>query len=114
MAKPKIQTLKPRIAAANTSRCQTMAGGWRTSEMTAAQRGYDYRWQKARADYLSRNPLCVMCKARGVVTLATVVNHIEPHRGDQHLFWSEENWESLCKRHHDSDAQKRDNQSPHR
>ena len=41
----------------------------------------------------------------GRVTVATVVNHKVPHRGDQELFWSEENWEALCKRHHDSDAQ---------
>jgi 5-methylcytosine-specific restriction protein A len=25
-----------------------------------------------------------------------VVDHIIPHRGDQALFWDEENWQPLC------------------
>lgn len=104
--KPKIQTLKPRITAVTTSRVQTMAGGWRTSEMTSAQRGYDYKWQKARAGYLRVHPLCVMCQARGDVTLATVVDHIVPHRGDKTLFWAEANWQSLCSTHHSRDKQR--------
>lgn len=27
----------------------------------AAARGYDYRWQKFRAEYLARNPYCARC-----------------------------------------------------
>lgn len=68
---------------------------------TAAQRGYGSRWQKARATYLHKNPLCVECLKEKRVTLATVVDHIIPHRGDQAKFWdSEHNWQSLCARHH--------------
>jgi 5-methylcytosine-specific restriction endonuclease McrA len=33
---------------------------------------------------------------------ASVVDHKIPHRGDQVLFWSEDNWQPLCKRCHDS------------
>lgn len=33
---------------------------------------------------------------------ATVVDHIVPHRGDDRLFWDEENWQALCKNCHDS------------
>ena len=72
---------------------------------TSAQKGYGYRWQKARATYLAHNPLCVMCEKDGRVTLATVVDHKIPHKGDQQLFWDSGNWQSLCKRHHDSDKQ---------
>lgn len=68
---------------------------------TAAERGYDSRWRKARQMYLNRNPLCVMCREEGRLTPATVVDHIKPHRGDKTLFWDEDNWQSLCKQCHD-------------
>ena len=51
------------------------------------------------------HPLCVMCQADGRVEPATVVDHIKPHRGDSAMFWDRSNWQSLCKRHHDSDKQ---------
>jgi 5-methylcytosine-specific restriction protein A len=70
----------------------------------ARQRGYDRRWQKARAAYLRENPLCVKCldETPPRDELATVVDHIIDHKGDQELFWDRNNWQSLCKRHHDS------------
>ena len=38
-----------------------------------------------------------MCEEQGRVTLATVVDHIEPHRDDLELFWDRENnWQGLC------------------
>lgn len=67
----------------------------------AVERGYDSRWRKARAAFLQRNPLCAECRKNGVLTPATVVDHIIPHRGDQKLFWDEENWQPLCKNCHD-------------
>lgn len=73
---------------------------------TSAQKGYGYRWQKARLHYLAAHPLCVMCEQKGITTLATVVDHKTPHRGDKQLFWDSGNWQSLCKRHHDSDKQR--------
>ena len=41
---------------------------------------------------------------------ATVVDHIIPHKGDSDLFWDESNWQSLCKRCHDSFKQKEEKQ----
>jgi len=74
---------------------------------SARARGYTHRWDKARATYLRSHPLCVMCEREGRVTAATVVDHIVPHRGDQRLFWDvENNWQSLCKSHHDSAKQR--------
>lgn len=67
----------------------------------AAYRGYDRKWREARAAYLRRHPLCVQCQKEGRLTAATVVDHIIPHRGDQYLFWDQENWQSLCKDCHD-------------
>lgn len=67
---------------------------------TAAERGYDARWRKARAAYLRAYPLCVECEASGKLERATVVDHVIPHRGDAALFWNRANWQSLCATHH--------------
>ncbi len=61
------------------------------SRGTAAQRGYNHRWRKARAYYLSKNPICVRCNG-----IANVVDHITPHKGDYSLFWDRDNWQPLC------------------
>lgn len=87
------------------------AGSWRTSEQTSAQRGYGYKWQQARAQFLREHPLCVMCQAAGQVEAATVVDHITPHRGDQSLFWRRSNWAPLCAHHHSSEKQREENRS---
>ena len=68
---------------------------------TAAQRGYGYRWQRARATFLAEYPLCRECEGMGIIKPATVVDHIIPHKGDHGLFWDQGNWQPLCKRHHD-------------
>lgn len=67
----------------------------------STKRGYDSKWRKARARYLKVHPLCVRCQEKGILTKATVVDHIVPHRGDKTLFWDESNWQSLCKKCHD-------------
>ena len=69
---------------------------------SAASRGYNSRWRKARETWLRRHPLCVRCQATGDVTAATVVDHIVPHKGDSALFWNTGNWQSLCKPCHDA------------
>ncbi len=58
---------------------------------TARQRGYNHDWQKARLEWLHYHPACAMCGAP-----ATLVDHIEPHRGDKQKFWDWRNWQSLC------------------
>jgi len=67
---------------------------------SASQRGYNSRWQRARLAYLRAHPLCVKCRAEGRVEVATVVDHIIPHRGDWELFWDRDNWQSLCETCH--------------
>ena len=54
---------------------------------SAAERGYGADWRKARKQFLARNPLCNACMKQGVLTPATIVDHITPHRGDPQLFW---------------------------
>lgn len=107
-----LRTLKPKLQVLDTRRVPTMqAGSWRTEGMTSTRRGYGYKWQKAREAFLRENPLCVMCTAQGVVTVATVVDHITPHRGDQSLFWRRSNWQSLCSTHHSRDKQREEARS---
>lgn len=76
---------------------------WRKDKRKTAERGYGGRWQRERIAFLSANPLCVMCLAENRVEPATVVDHIDPHRGDQDVFWDMSRWQSLCTRHHNSD-----------
>lgn len=80
---------------------QVNLDSWRSGK-TTAERGYGGRWQRLRLVFLNKNPLCVYCKANGKVTAANVVDHIEPHKGDQSLFWNEANWQALCSYCHDN------------
>ena len=73
------------------------------------------RWSKARARHLGEHPYCVYCEAEGRrFTMATVVDHIEPHRGDPVKFWDPGNWQSLCKTHHDAAKQAEEKGAPPR
>lgn len=77
---------------------------------SANERGYTAAWQRARAGWLRLHPLCKACEQSNRVEAANVVDHIVPHRfkqamdsGDaeriaraKELFWSKDNWQSLC------------------
>ncbi len=92
----------------------------KAKKLTAAAKGYGYRWQLARADHLRRSPLCVFCLREDRAVAASVVDHITaPRLGDAkqsgdperianawRLFWDRSNWQSLCKRCHDSTKQR--------
>ena len=107
MSKPRLQTLKPRLQTVPSTTRTLTPGSWR-GDKSASERGYGWRWQQARDQFLKDNPLCVMHKADGYTVVATVVDHIKAHRGDQELFWNKGNWQSLCKSCHDTHAQRRD------
>ena len=62
------------------------------------------RWKATRKHQLSIEPLCRMCREDGRYTPATVVDHIEPHKGDIAKFYGGP-FQSLCKLHHDSTKQ---------
>ncbi|MGE8338123.1 HNH endonuclease [Pseudomonas laurylsulfatiphila] len=98
----RLKTLGSRVKEGAGSRLKTInPDSWR-SDKTSTQRGYGYKWQKARERYLRDHPLCVYCARQGLTAAAGVVDHKVPHRGDQSLFWDESNWQSLCKPCHDS------------
>lgn len=63
-------------------------------------------WKELRLDHLAKEPLCVFCLKEGKLTPATVVDHIQAHKGDIRLFFDPDNLQSLCKLHHDSAKQK--------
>jgi 5-methylcytosine-specific restriction protein A len=75
---------------------------------SSTARGYGSRWQRARLVYLDDHPLCCWCERQGKIEPATVVDHIKAHRGDPQLFWSQDNWQPLCKPHHDRHKQRQD------
>lgn len=80
------------------------------------------RWRKGRLAHLAREPLCRICRQRGVLNDGSltaggepqtdprrrflVVDHIVPHRGDMVLFWDAMNWQTLCPDHHDITKQR--------
>ncbi len=67
------------------------------------------RWKRDRRAFLTRNPLCRMCEAVGRTELATVVDHITPHKGDPVLFFDQSNWQPLCKTDHDAAKAEQEN-----
>ena len=88
-AHPSCDTLVPK------GRCKAHERKKDLERGTASQRGYGALWQRARKAHLSRHPLCAECKRNGRDEIATVVDHVIPHRGDRELFWKGP-WESLC------------------
>ncbi len=87
-------------------------GAMQQPRPSARERGYTWRWEKARAGFLASHPLCRMCQETGRITAASVVDHIKAHKGDQTLFWDKANWQSLCKPHHDSTKQREERGRP--
>jgi 5-methylcytosine-specific restriction protein A len=88
---PKTHHALGHVPAVRAWKADYLRRGTRTSQ------GYSNRWLRARARWLAEHPLCARCLREVRVTAANVVDHIIPHRGDQVLFWDENNWQSLCK-----------------
>lgn len=74
------------------------AAPWRAWYNTA-------RWRKLRLRVLLRDlytcqmPSCGRIEPR---TSQLVCDHVKPHRGDEALFWDENNLQTLCKTCHDT------------
>lgn len=75
---------------------------------SAHQRGYTARWRAYRVGFLSMHPLCAECESKGIIKVATVVDHIIAHKGDKVLFWDYNNHQALCKRCHDKKTVRED------
>lgn len=74
----------------------------RSREAVAYRRLYQTPgWRRIRAQQLAEEPFCKFCLIRGIRTPATVVDHVNPHRGDPDKFYSGP-FQSLCGPCHDS------------
>lgn len=58
------------------------------------------RWKRARSVFLRAHRYCLDCMTEQRTTIATVVDHDPPHRGDEAAFWDESTWRPLCWPHH--------------
>lgn len=63
---------------------------------TVTQQGYGWRWQRARAAWLSLYPLCAACLTADLVVAAVAVDHVVEWRQHAGGFWDRTNWASLC------------------
>jgi 5-methylcytosine-specific restriction enzyme A len=52
-------------------------------------------WLRLRRAQIAGQPLCTICEEGGIITPATVCDHIQPHRGDAARFWAGP-FQSLC------------------
>ena len=54
-------------------------------------------WKKLRTNQLMEEPFCQECSTDDKPKLATEVDHIKPHKGDEFSFFDSDNLQSLCK-----------------
>ena len=105
MKNPRLKTISNKLSVARNPR--------QLSVSTAATRREAWRkwyglklWQQLRHQQLAKQPLCEMCLEQERVEVATVVDHKTPHRGRWEKFIDPDNFQSLCKKHHDSTKQR--------
>lgn len=68
-------------------------------------------WKRRRAQCLDEaKHLCCMCLKDGKVTIATVADHIEPHKGDPVKFWTGA-LQALCTTCHNSIKKRMENEA---
>jgi len=53
---------------------------------------HNKRFMWMRRAFMSQHPFCAVCS-----DVASVLDHITPHRGNRNLFWDQTNWQALCK-----------------
>ena len=66
------------------------------AKRNSSKAGYDSQWTKYRFRFLFHNPFCYVCSLQ-----ATVVDHIQAHKGDMEKFKDVKNHMPLCKSCHD-------------
>ena len=58
-------------------------------------------YRRARQAFLTKRPLCVMCKDEGLIVVAEELDHKKPCHGNVDLFWDQTNWQGLCRKCHE-------------
>lgn len=109
---PKIKTLKPlvpKMAPRIGYATGDEGGRSRYRDETQAWRGWykTGKWQRLRWSVLVRDHFtCRTCGSVETNTSQLVADHKTPHRGDEALFWDEDNLQCLCKTCHDTVKQR--------
>ena len=67
---------------------------------SSRSRGYDYKWEKVRKEYITRHPLCERCESLGIITSAVLVHH-KVRLADGGEAYNPDNLMSLCYRCHE-------------
>jgi 5-methylcytosine-specific restriction protein A len=67
--------------------------------VSARKRGYDSKWQEARAGFLAKHPRCECPQHKGRLDApaSDTIDHVTPHKGDWSLFWQRSNWLAVAK-----------------
>lgn len=90
-----------------------MAGSRRSRQQADERRARALPWRKwyslkawalLREAQLVRDPTCRYCRRAGRSRIATVADHVVPHRGDPHRFWHGDLM-SLCEPCHNGEKQ---------
>lgn len=107
--KSRLEVMKPRLIASpandrDRSRMRDDQQKWRKWYKTA-------RWRKLRLKILKRDSYT--CQRTGVLLSgkypapnSAVVDHISAHRGNEVLFWDENNLQAVSKEYHDREKQR--------
>jgi 5-methylcytosine-specific restriction protein A len=84
--------------AVKDGRCANHQRPERSEQAADWHRMYNGRWRKYRLGFLARNPLCgdPFGSHGKVLVAASVVDHIDAHRGDPAKFWDSANHRPLC------------------
>lgn len=107
----------PRRLSAMPARIARRDAGSASGGDGVARRSRDWlntaKWRRVRLEILERDGF--RCQQTGVVLdgkypapNSAVVDHVEPHRGDEDLFWDKDNMQAVCKSWHDSEKQRRE------
>lgn len=89
----------------NETYCQQHKRDYDRKRGTAAERGYDWRWNKYSRWYRMNNPICVMCRNGP----SQHTDHIKAVAGpDDPLFWNPSNHQALCHSCHSRKTVKED------
>lgn len=105
--RPVLGTLPPRLGPAPgneqaRNRYRSTAEPWRAWYQTA-------RWKRLRLRVFARD--LFTCRECGKVdgnTSRLVAHHVEPHKGDEVLFWNEDNIQCICQPCHDGPVKARE------
>lgn len=81
--------------------------GQRSQSAKERQRMYNNRrWRSASALFRKNNPLCIICKNKGIIKPSQVTDHIKPHKGNLENFWDASNWQAICNTCHNTKSAK--------